>query len=90
MPVRTAAVTFEQALKESSAFNHQVTLQAAKAIVASAATLEQALKESGSVYDPNLVRQFAMASHAASRKIYAREQAEKRGCMFDKGPASRP
>jgi membrane protein implicated in regulation of membrane protease activity len=85
-----SAATFEQALKETSAFNHQVTLQTTKAIVVSAATLEQALKESGRVYNPNLVKQFAVASHAASRKIYAREQAEKRGYMFDKGPASRP
>jgi hypothetical protein len=61
----------------TSAFNHQPTLQTTKAIVASAATFVQALKESGRIYDPNLAMHLAMASHAASRKIYAREQAEK-------------
>jgi hypothetical protein len=63
--------------------HHQLTLQTAKAIVSSAATFEQALKESGRAYDPNLLLQFAMASHTASREIAAREHAEKRGYMYD-------
>jgi hypothetical protein len=93
----------------TSAFNHQPTLETAKAIVASAAILEQALeesgrvydakfgesivaaaaifeqvlKESGRVYDPNLPMQFATANYTTSREIYAREQAELRGYLYD-------
>jgi hypothetical protein len=63
---------------------HQaLTLQTAKAIVSSADAIEQALKESGRSYDPNLPMQFAMTNHTLSREISAREQAEKRGYMYD-------
>jgi hypothetical protein len=61
----------------------QITLQTAKAIVSSADNIEQALKESGRSYDRNLPMEMAMASHMASREISAREQAEKRGYMYD-------
>jgi hypothetical protein len=62
---------------------HQLTLRTAKAIVLSADAIEQALKESGRSYNPNLPMQWAMTSHTLSREISAREQAEKRGYMFD-------
>jgi hypothetical protein len=62
---------------------HQLTLHTAKAIVSSADVIEQALKESGRSFDPNLPMQWAMTSHTLSREISAREQAEKRGYMYD-------
>jgi hypothetical protein len=62
---------------------HQLTLQTAKAVVSSADAIEQALKESGRSYNPNLPMQWAMTNHAVSREISAREQAEKRGYMYD-------
>jgi hypothetical protein len=70
-------------LQHNEPEHHQLTLQTAKAIVSSADVMEQALKESGRSYDPNLPMQYAMASYTASRDIYAREQAEKRGYMYD-------
>jgi hypothetical protein len=63
--------------------SHQLTLQTAKDIVASADAIEQALKESGRPLDRNLAMQWAMTNQTASREIYAREQAEKRGYMYD-------
>jgi hypothetical protein len=70
-------------LQHNEPQSHQLTLQTAKAIVSSADVFEQALKESGRSYDPNLPMQYAIASYTASRDIYAREQAEKRGYMYD-------
>jgi hypothetical protein len=63
--------------------HHQLTLQTAKAIVSSADIFEQALQESGRPYDPNLAVQVAIASHIAARGIYAKEQAEQRGYIYD-------
>jgi hypothetical protein len=62
---------------------HQLTLQTAKAIVTSADALEQALKKSGRSCDPNLAMQWVMTNHTVSLEIAAREQAEKRGYIYD-------
>ena len=70
-------------LQHSDPQSHQLTLQTAKAIVASADVFELALKESGRTCDPNLAMQFAMTNHTLSIEIAAREQAELRGYMYD-------
>jgi hypothetical protein len=63
--------------------SRQITVQAAREVVAAADILDQVLEESGRPRDPSVTLNWAAELHKTSRKLQARQQEEQRRYMYD-------